>query len=230
MFGQSKPVVFESYGSRRSRKRPPRWLVLGLVCIGLGAAGVVFVQERYLPPRLSADETAKLRGAYEQADGQRQRLTGELAGTSKRLEVAQREQDRLNAELVASRATIERQRDDAVSLVSMLPPGPQGGSVVVRAGQFAAKDGALNYTVVLTSDRARGKPIAGTMKLVVSGLSARGVDSEVTAAPATVSVDRQALVRGSLPLPAGFRPRDTTILVQDHASGRLLGKRVMLAQ
>jgi hypothetical protein len=230
MFGQSKPVVFESYGSRRSRKRLPRWLVLGLISMATGAVGVVVVQERYMPPRLTADESAKLRGSYEQADAERQRLTRYLAGTSKRLEVALREQERLNAEIGASRAAIERQRDDAASLVGMLPPGPQGGGVVVRAGQFAAKDGALNYVVVLTSERTRGKPIAGTMKLIVAGLSARGVDSEVTATPASVSLDRQALVRGSLPLPAGFRPRETTVLVHDSASGRLLAKRVLLAQ
>src|SRR5439155_11951312 len=55
MFGQSKAVIFEPYGRRRSRRTVPRWLVLLLSGIVVGAGGVVFVQERYLPPRLSAD-------------------------------------------------------------------------------------------------------------------------------------------------------------------------------
>ena len=61
MFGSPKPVVL-SYGARRQRWRPPRWLVLLLSGIVIGAAGLWFVQERYLPPRLSASETARLRG------------------------------------------------------------------------------------------------------------------------------------------------------------------------
>src|SRR5450631_1871200 len=144
MFGQSKPVVFEPYASRR-RRRVPRWLVLGLSAMAIGAGGVVFVQERYLPPRLSADATVRLRAAFEQADAERLRLKGELGQTSKRLEAALSEKDKLSAELSDSGAAIDRLHDDTAAMVGLMPPGPQGSSVAVRAGQFAAKDGTLNY-------------------------------------------------------------------------------------
>ena len=88
MFGSSKPVVFDPYGRRRKRARVPRWLVLLLLGIAVGIAGVLLVQERYLPPRLSADASAKLQRDYEQADAERQRLTQALAENGRRLERA----------------------------------------------------------------------------------------------------------------------------------------------
>ena len=41
-----------------------------VVGLAVGAAAVLFAQERYLPPRLSAQESATLRTAYGQADAE----------------------------------------------------------------------------------------------------------------------------------------------------------------
>ena len=46
MFAQSRPVPFHPYGRKRARWHVPRWLLLLLVGIATGAAGVVVVQER----------------------------------------------------------------------------------------------------------------------------------------------------------------------------------------
>ena len=59
MFGRSRPVVFDPYPSRRSRGRPPAWLVTAVLGIALGAGGVLYVQERYLPQRLSPEQSAE---------------------------------------------------------------------------------------------------------------------------------------------------------------------------
>ena len=62
MLGTMKPVVFDPYGRRRSRWRPPRWLVLLAVGVAAGAAGVVIIQERFLvllqPERITIDKSA----------------------------------------------------------------------------------------------------------------------------------------------------------------------------
>ena len=63
MLGQFKPVAYEPYGRRRSGV--PRWLVLLLIGIVLGVAGVVFVQERLMQPRLSVDASQRLRSALD---------------------------------------------------------------------------------------------------------------------------------------------------------------------
>jgi hypothetical protein len=230
MPGQFKPVVFEPYGTRRMRWRLPRWFVLLLSGIVLGAGGVVVIQERYLPPRLSADESSKLHSAFDQADAERLRLKGELGETVKRLETALGDTKGLQDELAASRATADRLRDDVASVISSLPTDPRGGAVAVRSGQFTANGGMLAYDVVLTRERAGGKPMTGVMQLVAAGESARGADSTVTLKPIELSIGTHQVVRGSPPLPDGFRPRQVTIQVLDRVAGKSLGTRVMLVK
>lgn len=228
MFGQSKPVVLESYGSRRKRGRPPRWLVLLLSGMVVGAVGVVIVQERYLPPRLSPSESTKLRTAFEEADTERLRLKNELGATTGKLNAALAEKKGLADELAASRSTTERQREDMNAVVAALPPDPRGGSVEVRAGRFTTKGSMLVYDVVLTRDRSGSKPMAGVMQLLVAGSPAKGPETTVALKPVALSLGSHEVVRGSQPLPEGFRPRETTIQVLDRAGGRPLGMRVML--
>jgi hypothetical protein len=206
----------------------PRWLVLLLSGIAIGAGGVVFVQERYLPPRLSADASTRLRTSFEQAESERLRLNSELGDTAKRLEAALSDKKRLADELGASRETAVRLREVASSLAASLPPDPRGGAVEVRAARFTAEGGTLAYDVVLTRDRAGSKPLTGVMQLVVTGASSgRGADTTATLKPVAISVGDYESVRGRLPLPDGFKPRQTTINVLDRVDGKLLGRRVM---
>jgi len=230
MFGQSKPVVFERYGKRRSGWRLPRWLVLLLLGIAAGAGGVVFVQERYLPPRLSADASTQLRSAFEQADAERQRLQRELGETGKQLASALADKKRQDEELAAPRAAAQRLRDELTAVIAALPPDPRGGVVEVRAGRFTAQGNALAYDVVLTRERNATQPLAGVMQLSVAGASARGAEASINLKPVDVSIGSQQVLRGSLALPEGFRPRQATVQVLDRAGGKALGMRVMLVK
>ena len=60
------------------------------------------------------------------------------------------------------------------------------------------------------------------MQLVLVGASGRAGDS-VALAPVPVSIGLYDTVRGNLPLPQGFKPRQTTIRVLDKPGGRLDG-------
>jgi len=230
MFGQSKPVVFERYGRQRSRWRLPRWLLLLLLGATVGSGGLFLLQERYLPPRLSANESTALRSAFAQADSERQRLQRELGETGKQLATALADKKRQDAELAAPHAAAQRLRDDLAAVIGALPPDPRGGTVEVRAGRFAAQAGALAYDVVLTRERAAGAPLAGVMQLSVAGASARGVETSVTLKPVDLSIGSHEIVRGRQPLPEGFRPRQATVQVLDRAGGTPLGMRVMLVK
>lgn len=227
MFGQSKPIIFDPYGRKRPRRGVPRWLLLLLTGTAIGVGGVLFVQERYLPPRLSAGETASLRQAFEQAETERLRLQAELEQATKRLDTTLASEKALTAELATSRAAVERLRGDVASAVAALPPDPRGGGVEVRAARFSAKGDALAYDVVLTRERQGGKAGTGVMQLTVAGESARGSDTSVALAPVPISAGSHEIVRGTLPLPEGFRPRQTTIQVLDRVGGKALGMRVM---
>jgi hypothetical protein len=227
MFGPRKPVLFNSYGSRRRRPLLPRWLVLLLLGAALGVAGVILVQERYLPPRLTADASAELRDSFERADAERQRLQRELTETAKRLDAALAERKSLATELGTSNETANRLREDVASLISLLPPDPRSGAVSVRAARFAIDGGALAYEVLLSREGKVAKPLGGVMQLVVSGQSGRGTEDRVALDPVPVSVGSYDSVRGSAPLPQGFKPLQTTIQVLDKPGGKLLGMRVM---
>lgn len=230
MFGRSKGLAYDSYSRRRSRARVPRWLLLLLGGVALGIAAVLLVQQRYLPPRLSAGESAQLRNAFDSADGDRQRLKAELDETLQRLEASVAQAKTLAEELARSRATTVRLRDDMAAVVEALPPDPRGGQVEVRAAQFVAKDGMLSYDIVLLRENASAKPVPGLLRLAVAGESARGLAETVTLEPVSLSLGRHEVVRGSAALPEGFKPRQTTVQVLDRDAGKALGMRILRVQ
>lgn len=227
MFGRSRPVVIDNYSSRRRGPRVPRWLVLLAIGALAGAAAVVYVQERVLPPRLTAAESAQLRASFAEADAERQRLKSELAETSKALDAATAESKRLGDELAASRVAIEQLRGDMAFLAAALPADPRGGAVEVRAARFVRSGGSLAYEVALTRESERGKPLSGVMELVVMGNSARGAETTLNLEPIAVSMATHQVLRGTAALPDGVVPRQCVIRVLDSPGGQLLGTRVM---
>lgn len=224
-----KPVVFEPSGFRRKRRGLPRWLVLLLTGTAIGVSAVIFVQERYLPPRLSASASTELRTALEQAQAERQSLRTELETTSGRLKDALEEKKALDASLASSRDAIEGLRADLASVIAALPPDPRGGAIEVRAGRFSVDAGKLVYDVMLTRDGG-GKAFNGVMQLVVEGQSGRSDTSSVNLKPVPVSVAHYQSLRGSLPLPSDFRPSQATVRVLDRIDGKQLGMRVLLVK
>ena len=115
---------------------------------------------------------------------------------------------------------------DIASLVASLPPDPRNTPVAVRAARFEVQGDTLAYNVVLSREHAGENPFGGVMQLVVAGASGRA-DDTVTLTPVPISVGLYDTVRGSLPLPQGFKPRQTTIHVLDKVGGKLMGMRVI---
>lgn len=227
----AKPVAFDYGGRRRSSWRLPRWLVLLVGGAAAGAGGVIYLQERVLPPRLTMDASAQLKKAYEQADGERTRLGTELADTRRRLDAALAEKKTQAAELVTSRTSVERLHDDLAAVVAALPPDPRSGQVEVRAARFAASGGMLAYDVVLTrAAAANARPMSGVLQLVVTGAGAHSNETSVALKPIALSLGAHEVLRGKLPLPEGFRPQQTTVQVLDKPAGRVLGMRLMLVK
>ena len=227
MLENFKPVAFDPYGRRRSAWRVPRWLVLLLVGAAAGAGGVIAVQERFMPPRLSADEAASMRERLAQAEQDRDRLRGDLAATTQRLDAVVAERKAVADELAADRERTRNSRADQEFLIASLPPDPRGGVVEVRAARLSKQRGALSYEVLLTRAKGGDAPLAAVMQFVVMGI-AGGSERHITLEPIKVSVASSQSLRGSVPLPDAFNPRQTTIQVLDRVGGKLLGMRVML--
>lgn len=230
MFGKSRPVFIDTYSSSRKRKRLPGWLWALLFGLAIGAAAVLYVQERHLPPRLSIEASAQLRESFAQADGERLRLQAELAETAKRLEAALADNKALAEQAAGQKKAVDGLREQVGFLVDALPPDPRGGTVEVRAARFARERGTLAYDVVLSRENARGKPLAGVMQFSVAGATAAGAETTITLDPVAVSIGQYQNLSGSLPLPDGFSPRQSTIQVRDKVDGKLLGMRVLFVR
>jgi hypothetical protein len=225
MFGRDKAVVLSSRG--RARGGPPRWLVLLLCGAAAGAAGVVGVQQKLLPPRLSVAASSELQSALQEAQADRQRLEEQLGGVSKKLDAALADKKSLIGQLDGSRRAVESARKGLASLVAALPPDPRGGQVQVRAARFKAERGQLLYDVVVSRDRAGTSPRSAVMELVVAGAARRGSETSVRLQPVPFSVGAFETLSGGLPLPEGFDARLATVNLLDQPNGRLLGMRVI---
>jgi len=228
MFGQSKPVVIDRYASRRSRRRLPSWLGWLLAGGALGAAGVIYVQQEHLAPRLSAAESGRLQAAYTEAQAERTRLAAALTQTQQQLDDALAAQRRAAADLATAQREPNALRRQIEALLDALPPDPRGGAVQVRAARFdVTGDGQLGYDLVLSRAQAGGAAFSGVLQFAVAGKTARGSEATLTLDPVQVHVGRYQIAAGTLALPAGFAPRQATVRVLDRPEGRLMGMRVL---
>lgn len=228
MFGSSsKPIPFDPYGRRRKRRGIPGWLLLLVTGAVAGVIGVLAVQQRVLPPRLSAADTVALRAEVAASQRELAQRRTEAADAVRGLEAAQRDVQRLSGELAQARAAVDDLQADLGAVVQALPPDPRDGAVQVRAARFTARDGELGYDLVLTRDGAAANTFSGVLQLVVAGATARGTATTVNLKPVPLKVGRHEVVRGSLPLPDGFKPEQTTVQVLERTAGRVLGMRVL---
>lgn len=230
MFRQPRAVIFTPYGQRRQRRGLPRWLWLLLAGAALGVGGVLWVQERVLPPRLSAEASASLSESLAQAESERTRLRAELSTATLQLQAALEAKKSLSGELATQRSLVQRLQADVASVVDALPADPRDTPVAVRAARFAVAGGMLNYDIVLTRERAGSNPLAGLMQLVVTGEPAQRGATSLSSKPVPVSMGRVEILRGSVPLPEGFKPRQTTVQLLDRMAGKVLGTRVWLVK
>ncbi len=228
LFRRSGPVVFEPQGYRKRRSwGVPRWLVLLLVGIVIGAGGLLYVQEEYLPARLSPEESRRLQARVAELDGERAQLQSSLEDTTRQLRASEAEAQRLSTELATVRERTQQLQQDIALFEEVLPPDPRDGAIGVRAARFSNQNGKLAYHVLLTRDTKGSKPFRGVVQFVVAGSRASGANATIELDPVDVTLASYEHLQGTLALPEGFTARQTTIRVLDGPNGRLQGMRVI---
>lgn len=227
MFGRSRPVVIDRYARRRSRRVLPPWLWLLLLGAAIGAGAVLYAQQAYLPPRLSAAESSRLQSSFEAAERDRSRLTAELAEARRQLAAAKTEREGAAKEVAAARRERNALHENIAVLLEALPPDPRGGAVEIRAARFDVDGDNLGYDIVLARPKPGASPFTGVLQLVVAGKTDRGTETSVPLEPVKLSVGRYEVASGVLSMPEGFVPRQATIRVLDRPDGKAFGMRVL---
>ncbi|MGO3131046.1 MAG: hypothetical protein ACTIJQ_04620 [Alcaligenes sp.] len=229
MLGSSKRTVFKptAYGSSRRKRRIPRWFVLLLTGIALGAGGLLFLQKSYGPTRLTVEQSEQLHYDLNSANADKQRLQGQLNQTSRDLEEVSQKEGKLGQQTSDLQAMVTKLEKDVALFADAMPPDPRGTSPGIRAAEFTINDGQLNHFVLLMQDKGKEAEFSGTMEFVAAGRYTNGRSGNVDLPSQTVNVGRYAYINGSAELPAGFTPRQITIRIKPDGANRVVATRTI---
>ncbi len=229
MLGSSKRAVFKptAYGSSRRKRRVPRWLVLLLTGIALGAGGLLFLQKSYGPPRLTVEQSEQLHYDLNSANADKQRLQGQLNQTSRDLDDTRQKEGSLDSQVGTLQAKVDKLEKDLALFADAMPPDPRGTSPGIRAAEFTVKDGQLRHFVLIMQDKGKDTEFKGIMEMVAAGRYTNGRNGNVDLPPVTIGLERYAYVDGQSELPAGFNPRQITIRIKPEGSERVSATRTI---
>jgi len=193
----------------------PRWLVLLLVGIALGAGGVLFLQTNYGPQRLTVEQSEQLHSELSASNMERQRLQTQLEEATQQRDANKAGHEKLTADLAESRAKIETLNKELVLFQDAMPPDPRGGNLGIRSASFKRAPGLLDYQVLVMREERTGAPFKGTLTFAIEGSYPNGRSATVTPEGPALTVDRYDYALGQLKLPDGFTAKVVVLRVLD---------------
>lgn len=228
MFGSSKRQAFRptAYGSSR-RRGIPRWLVLLLTGIVLGAGGLLFLQKSYGPTRLTVEQSEQLHYDLNSANMDKQRLQSQLNQHIQELKEANARIQSQDTELRERQAEIDRLSSDVALFTETAPADPRGTSPGIRAVSFNFADGQLDYHILVMQDADKVEPFSGDVTLTAAGRYSNGRNANEELAPFPISLERYTHLQGTVEVPEGFTPREVTIQIRADGSDRVSAMRVI---
>lgn len=228
MFGSSKRQAFRptAYGSSR-RRGIPRWLVLILTGIVLGAGGLLFLQKSYGPTRLTVEQSEQLHYDLNSANLDRQRLQSQLNQHIQELKEANARIQSQEAGLRGLQAEIDKLSSDVALFVATAPEDPRGTSPGIRAVNLNYADGQLDYHILVMQDAGKAQPFTGEVTLTAAGRYSNGRNGNEQLTPFPISLERYTHLQGTVEVPDGFTPREVTIQIRAEGSERVSAMRVI---
>ncbi|HWK71004.1 MAG TPA: DUF6776 family protein [Burkholderiaceae bacterium] len=229
MLGSSKRHVFKptAYGSTRSRRRIPRWLVLMLTGVVLGAGGLLFLQKSYGPVRLTVEQSEQLHYDLNSVNMDKQRLQSQLNQQTRDLTETRANLQAQADELKKAKEEAAKLTSDLQLFVDAMPADPRGTSPGIRAATFEAKDGYLHYLILVMQDEGKTDTFTGQAELNVAGRYANGRSGYVDLPAFKVELQRYTHLDGTLPLPEGFTPRQVSIKITREGSEKTVATRTI---
>ncbi len=217
MFGRSQRATFKPsvYQPGQRTRRMPRWLVLLMVGIALGAGGVLFLQTNYGPQRLTVEQSEQLHSELSASNMERQRLQTQLEEATQQRDANKSGHEKLTSDLAESRTKIETLNKELVLFQDAMPPDPRGGNLGIRSASFKRAPGLLDYQVLVMREDRTGAPFKGTLTFAIEGSYPNGRAATVTPEGPALTVDRYDYALGQLKLPDGFTARVVVLRVLD---------------
>ncbi len=217
MFGRSQRAVFKPsvYQPGQRTRRMPRWLVLLLVGIALGAGGVLFLQTNYGPQRLTVEQSEQLHSELSASNLERQRLQTQLEEATQQRDANKAGHEKLTSDLAEARTRIQTLDKELVLFQDAMPPDPRGGNLGIRSATFKRAPGQLDYQVLVMREDRQGAPFQGTLAFAIEGSYPNGRAATITPEGPTLTVDRYDYALGQLKLPDGFTPKVVVLRVMD---------------
>lgn len=217
MFGRSQRAVFKPsvYQPGQRTRRMPRWLVLLLVGIALGAGGVLFLQTNYGPQRLTVEQSEQLHTELSASNLERQRLQSQPEEATQQRDANKSGHEKLTSDLAEARSKIDTLNKELVLFQDAMPADPRGGNLGIRSATFKRAPGQLDFQVLVMREERQGAPFKGTLTFSIDGTYPNGRAATVTPEGPTLNVDRYDYAIGQLKLPDGFTPKVVVLRVMD---------------
>lgn len=232
MSGSYKRHAFKptAYGNTRRSRRIPRWLVLMLTGIVLGAGGLLFLQKSYGPARLTAEQSQQLQFDLNSSNMESQRLQTQLTQQAQELTEIRNSHDELTKRLQQAVDKAAQQAQDLQMLARALPPDPRGTSPGIRAATFKNIDRTLSYDLLLIQDEDKTDLFTGEIELIVNGRYPNGKVVNIDLPRFPVSLRQYTQAEGQIPLPDGLMARQVTIKVFKENSTQVSATRTITVQ
>ncbi|MFT0546899.1 DUF6776 family protein [Allopusillimonas ginsengisoli] len=230
MFGRQQRHVFKptAYGANRRTRRIPRWLVLMLTGIVLGAGGLLFLQKSYGPPRLTVEQSEQLHYDLNSLGMDKQRLQAELTKTKRELTEATAKVESQSKSLVQAQTQIDKQSGDIKMFAEAMPADPRGTSPGIRAASFRSDNNKLIYQILIMQDAGKAAMFNGNAEFTVAGRYSNGRSGSITLPPFDLSLERYVQVEDEVDLPEGFRPRQVTIKIRRDGADKVVATRTLI--
>lgn len=235
---QAKRAVFKPspYETSRRSKGLPRWLVLLLVGILLGASGVLFVQTSYGPKQLSVLDSQKLINDMNSITLEKQRLQSQVEEFTQKLDLERTENTQvrktLEEELGKLQSIVAPLKDQLNQFALTLPFDPKYGSVGISTAQFTQgkTGGKLSYLVWVMQEKSDRPTFTGQLVLAFEGRHADGRNETITLPPIDLKIQHYQYVTGQADLPEGFVAKRVNAKVLDADGKKQMTWRVMQVQ
>ncbi len=218
------------YGYTRRSRGIPRWLLLLITGVVLGAGGVLFLQRSYGPQRLTAEQSEQLRTDLNSANLESQRLSVEAEKIRAEIKQARQDQQEQTARAEQLRKQAADMEAGVASLIQAIPPDPRGTSPGIRGADMIALDGGVDYRILLIQDLPEGQSEAptlkGRIKLIAQGSYPNGNAAYVDLVEQPLDMGRYIVVEGRADLPnKTFRPRQVTIQIMADGADQVIATR-----